>query len=117
MNKVILTGRATNDPICKQNGAVSFSLAVNEKKKDGVEESLFISCHASNRLGEIVRDYVRKGSLLNVIGRLWQRKMTRDDGSKYSLYGIYVDELDLLSKAVEKSEPKQDNIDDGELPF
>lgn len=77
MNKVILMGRLTADPVLRQtqNGSTScgFRIAVNRRfanKQTGEREADFISCTAWGQTAEFVNRYFNKGSMICVEGEL-----------------------------------------------
>ena len=79
MNKLILCGNLTRDPIAKNVGTkalVTFSLAINE-----VENlTTYVECEAWEKTATVIDEYVRKGHKLLVEGRL---KIDNVDGKKY----------------------------------
>ncbi len=105
INKVILVGNVGNDPEVRHlpsGGAVaSFSLATSESWKDkqtGEKQDRTewhrISCF--NRLGEIVGEYVRKGSKLYVEGSLRTRKWQDAQGQDKYTTEIIANEVQML---------------------
>lgn len=102
INKVILVGRVGQNPEVKQipNGSVAnFSLATSESYKDKngekVETTEWSNCVAFGKLGEIIGQYVVKGSLLYVEGKLKTDKYTKDGVDKYSTK-IVINEMKML---------------------
>lgn len=79
INRVILVGRITKDPELKMTtsnvAVVSFTLAVNRQFADqqGERQADFINCVVWRRQAENVANYVRKGALLGVEGRIQTR--------------------------------------------
>ena len=88
MNKVILIGRLTADPELRLTTTSAipvtrFSLAVDRPMaKEGQQDVDFIDCMAWRKLGEIVAEYLHKGSLVAVEGRLQIRPYETQDGQK-----------------------------------
>lgn len=77
MNKIILVGRLCRDPELKylgeKNVAVTrFTLAVNRdyKNSQGNYETDFINCEIWNKQAEIFSEYMTKGTLVYVEGKL-----------------------------------------------
>jgi len=70
LNSAALVGRLTRDPETKtiESGKIvsSFTLAVQRDK----ETADFIPCEAWGKTAESVRDYVTKGSMIAVEGRI-----------------------------------------------
>ena len=102
INKVILVGRVGKDPEIKSisSGSVAnFSLATSESYKDKngekVETTEWSNCVAFGKLGDIIGQYVTKGSLLYVEGKLKTDKYTKDGVDKYSTK-IVVNEMKML---------------------
>jgi len=111
INKVILIGRVGKDPDVKTVSGgttiANFTLATSEKWKDKggerKEKTEWHRCVAFNVLAGIVRDYVSKGSLIYVEGKIQTRQWERDGQQQY-VTEIIVNSLQLLS-------PKKDNYD------
>lgn len=79
MNKLILCGNLTRDPIVKNAGpkvVAAFSLAINE----GENLTTYVDCEAWENTASVVNEYVKKGHKLLVEGRL---KIDNVDGKKY----------------------------------
>lgn len=104
VNKVILIGNAGNDPDCRvlPNGSAvtSFSVATSESWKDKQtgqqqERTEWHKVVTFNRLAEIMRDYLRKGSKVYVEGSLRTRKWQKDGLDMYTTE-IIADQIQLL---------------------
>jgi single-strand DNA-binding protein len=84
VNSVVLVGRAGRDPEMRyfESGRVktSFSVAVNRPTKE--KETDWFDIELWGRQAEIAGEYVRKGSLIGVEGRLDFSRWTSDDGNK-----------------------------------
>jgi single-strand DNA-binding protein len=105
MNRTILVGRLTKDPDLKYtpNGVAvcTFTLAVNRPfKKDGETEADFINCVVWRKSAENVANFLKKGSLAGVDGRIQTRNYEGQDGKK-----VYVTEVQ--AESVQFLEPKQ----------
>lgn len=77
MNKAILMGRLTADPVLRQTQSgttsCSFRLAINRKfanKQTGEREADFISCTAWSKTAEFISKYFKKGDMICVEGEL-----------------------------------------------
>jgi single-strand DNA-binding protein len=105
MNRVILVGRLTKDPELKYtpNGVpvATFTLAVNRAftNKEGEKEADFINCVVWRRPAENVANFLKKGSLAGVDGRVQTRTYDGQDGKR-----VYVTEI--LAESVQFLEPK-----------
>ena len=105
MNRVILVGRLTKDPELRytQNGTpvTSFTLAVNRSytNQQGEREADFINCTIWRKPAENVANFLKKGSLAGVDGRIQTRSYDGQDGKR-----VYVTEV--LAESVQFLEPK-----------
>lgn len=105
VNKVILVGNLGNDPEVRyaQGGACisNFSVATSEQWKDKQtgqpqERTEWHRCVAFNRVGEIVGEYLRKGSKVYVEGSLRTRKWQDQSGQDKYTTEIVVSEMQML---------------------
>ena len=105
INRVIIVGRLTADPSLRYTaGGVavcSFTLAVNRPftNQKGEREADFIQCVAWRKAGENVANFLRKGNLVGVDGRLQTRSYEGQDGKR-----VYVTEV--VADSVQFLEPK-----------
>lgn len=104
MNNVILIGRLTKDVELRktQSGmsTVSFTLAVSRQfKKEGQPDSDFINCVAWNKTADLMAQYLHKGSLIGVEGRIQTRSYDNQQGQR-----VYVTEV--VTDTVQFLEPK-----------
>ena len=85
INSVVIVGRAGRDPEMRyfESGRVktTFSLAVNRPTKE--KETDWFDIEIWGRQPEIAGEYVRKGSLIGIEGRLDFNKWTDDQGTKH----------------------------------
>jgi len=101
-NKVFLIGRLTKDPQlrCTPSGipVVSFTIAVNRPAaKSEKKEVDFINIVAWRRLAEICGEYLKKGSLVSIEGRL-QIRTYEKDGEKRFFSEVVADGMQMLGK-------------------
>lgn len=98
VNSVILVGRAGKDPEMRyfESGRVktTFSVAVNRPTKE--KETDWFDIEIWGRQAEIAGEYVRKGSLIGIEGRLDFSKWTDDGGTKNTRPYIHATGLRLL---------------------
>jgi single-strand DNA-binding protein len=103
LNRVVLIGRLTRDPelIYTPSGvAVSkFTLACDRKFKNaqGEREADFIPCVVYRQLAELVANYLAKGKLCAVDGRIQTRNYTNNDGQKVWVTEIIAEDVRFLS--------------------
>lgn len=104
-NKVILMGNLTRDPETRTTGSgqsvTNFSLAVSRswKGQDGQtqDQVSFINCVAWAKTGEIIAQYMTKGSPILVSGRLEQRSWEdKDSGAKRSAIDVIVEDFNFV---------------------
>lgn len=119
VNKVILIGRAGKDPEFRTGAAsvCNFPIATSESWKDKqtgekVEKTEWHNLVFFNRLAEIARDYVKKGSLIYVEGTLKTEKYVKNGVDTYSTK-IVCKELRLLDK---REDRYQDEYQDAAPP-
>ena len=128
LNIVALNGRLTKDIELKKTpsnkSVTQFTLAVNRDK----EHADFIQCVAWEGTAELLSSYTRKGSKINVTGRLQTRDYTDVNGRKVYVTEVIVREVEFLDSKkdnnqqhVEPSEPQSNptyTTDDYvDLPF
>ena len=105
MNRVVLVGRLTKDPELKYlpNGTpvASFTLAVNRSftNQAGEREADFINCQVWRKPAENVANYLKKGSLAGVDGRIQTRNFEGQDGKR-----VYITEV--VAESVQFLEPR-----------
>lgn len=98
MNRVVLVGRLTKDPELRYtpNGVAvaTFTLAVNRNfsNQKGEREADFINCVIWRKPAENVANYLKKGSLAGVDGRIQTRNYEGQDGKR-----VYVTEIQAES--------------------
>lgn len=124
MNQIVLMGRLTRDVELRhtQSGTpvASFTLAVDRRDKE--KNTDFISCVAWSKTAEIINDYVGKGQLIGVTGRLQIRSYTDKEGNKRTAAEVIVDTFDFCErKQSDTQTPTSDfaelEDEDGDLPF
>ena len=103
MNKVVLIGRLTKDPELKftpGNGTAvaTFTLAVDRRvpNKNGQREADFIPVVAWGKQAESTANYMSKGKLMGVSGRIQTRTYDAKDGSKRYVTEIVAEEVQFL---------------------
>lgn len=101
INRAIIVGRITKDLELRktQNGTsvVSFTLAVNRSiKKEGQPEADFINCQAWSKTAEAICNYVSKGHLLGLEGRIQTRNYDDKDGKRVYVTEVVADSVQFL---------------------
>ena len=102
INRTILVGRLTKDPElkCTPSGVAvtTFTLAVNRTftNQQGEREADYIHCQAWRKSAENVANYLRKGSLVGVDGRLQSRSYENADGKRVFVTEVVADSVQFL---------------------
>ena len=106
VNKVILIGNVTRDPLVKNTDnskkVALFSLATNRYYKtaegENKSESEFHNCVAWGSLAERAEKFLTKGKLVYVEWRLRTRVIDKEDGTKSYKTEIVISSLIFLNK-------------------
>ena len=129
LNKVILIGRLTRDPEMRytpSNGTavVTFGLAVDRGGKNAGTD--FINIKVWEKQTELCAQYLSKGRLVAVVGRLEIRPYEKD-GQKRSFTEVVAEQVKFLGSGnkeggtSEKQETeafaREVNLDDEDVPF
>ena len=105
LNKVILIGRLGADPEIKYtNSGIAvgnFNIATNETWTDKIttqkqEKTEWHRIVCWNKLAEIVGQYMKKGQVVYVEGRIQSREYEADGGIKKKVYEIVASEVKML---------------------
>ena len=108
LNRVVITGRLTKAPEMKytQSGVAvtRFTVAVNRafKSQDGEQQADFINCVAWRKQGENVANFLSKGSLVGVDGRIQTGSFEGQDGKR-------VFTVEVVAETVQFLEPRNSN--------
>lgn len=108
INTCTLVGRITKDLILNAtqsgNKYCQFTLAVNRR---GTDEADFINCVAWNKSAENLCQYMAKGSLIGIVGRIQTRSYENKQGQRIYITEVVADSVTFLEK--KQSESKQDS--------
>lgn len=137
INNVVLVGRLTRDPELRytpSNVAVAtFSLAVNRnfKNQAGDYEADFISCIMWRQQAENFANWLKKGALVGITGRIQTRSYDNQQGQRVYVTKVVAESFQILEKkdnaannasmenqippSFEKTNPM--DISDDDLPF
>ncbi|WP_046176392.1 single-stranded DNA-binding protein [Domibacillus indicus] len=102
INRVVLVGRLTKDPELRYtpSGAAvaTFTLAVNRTytNQQGDREADFINCVIWRRPAENVANFLKKGSLAGVEGRIQTRNYEGQDGKRVYVTEVQADSVQFL---------------------
>lgn len=132
MNKVILCGRLTKDPLVTYTSDIEplciarYTLAVDRRmKKEGEQSTDFIPCVAFGRGGQFAERYLKQGMKMIVTGHIRTGSYIDRDGKKIYTTNVEVEDQEF-AESKGNSEPKADengfmqipdNVDEASLPF
>ncbi|PJI08374.1 single-stranded DNA-binding protein [Clostridium sp. CT7] len=146
MNKVVLIGRLTKDPELKftpgtGTAVASFTLAVDRRfKREGQPEADFVPIVVWGKQAESTANYMSKGKLMGVSGRIQTRSYDAKDGTRRYVTEVVAEEVQFLewgnssNNAAANNNDQYNNgnqngsmqipennditpIDDGDIPF
>lgn len=126
LNKVVLIGRLVADPELKYTpgagtAVTTVKLAVDRAfSKDGKKEADFIPVVIWGKQAESTSQWMTKGKLMAVTGRIQIRSYDHKDGYKVYITEVQAEEVKFLefSGKKEKSDFSPiDPIDTGDIPF
>ncbi|MGM8366681.1 single-stranded DNA-binding protein [Virgibacillus sp. W0181] len=106
LNRVVIVGRLTKDPDLRYtpNGVAvaNFTVAANRpfKNQQGENEADFINCVVWRRQAENLANYMSKGNLIGVDGRIQTRRFEGNDGKT-----VFVTEV--VAEGIQFLEPKR----------
>lgn len=102
MNKVVLIGRLTKDPELRftpgsGKAVASFTLAVDRRfSSSGQKEADFIPIVVWGKQAEATANYMSKGKLMGVSGRIQTRSYEAKDGTRRYVTEVIADEVQFL---------------------
>lgn len=105
LNRVILIGRLTRDPELRYTpsgvAVTQFTLAVDRPfaNQQGVREADFLNVVTWRQLAETCANYLRKGRLTAVEGRIQVRNYENNEGRKVYVTEIIADNVRFLESA------------------
>ena len=102
INNVVLVGRLTKDPELKYTqGGVAvtrFTLAVNRpfSNQQGQREADFVNCVTWRKQAENTANFLRKGSLAGIEGRIQTSNFEGKDGNRVFMTEVVADSVQFL---------------------
>ncbi|GBR77488.1 single-stranded DNA-binding protein [Candidatus Termititenax dinenymphae] len=112
-NNVTLIGRTVKDPDFKDsenaNARAQFALAVDRpyKDADGKHPTDFLNVVAWGKLAEICNEYIKKGCLVLVSGRIQSRSYELDGATKW-ITEIVAESVNILEFRDSKADKSED---------
>jgi single-strand DNA-binding protein len=126
LNRVVLIGRLTKDPELRftPDGVpvATLRIAVNRmRRKDGSQDTDFFNIVVWRRLAELCAEYMKKGRLVAVEGRLRRRSWTTSEGQPRSDVEIVADNIQFLDRPSKEEgfmeEIPAEETPEDEVPF
>lgn len=132
MNNTLLIGRAVKEPELKHipstgTAVANFNLAVNRdfKDKDGERKADFFNIVAFGKTAEYLANYLAKGKMCAIRGRL-QNDSWEKDGEKRYATKVIAENVEILEWVKDKAEKQESEgldpegfraIEDEDVPF
>lgn len=110
LNRVVLIGRLCQDVDIRQTSSGkavgNFTLAVDRsfKKQDGTRDTDFLRIVVWDKVAEICSEYIGKGSLVAIEGRIQSRSYETQEGQKRTAVEIVAENIRYLDKYGKKDE-------------
>ncbi len=113
LNRSILAGRLVSDPVVRytqnETAVTHFRLAINRNSNENAD---FIDCVAWGGLAKVCGEYLKKGRMVAVEGRLQIRSYEDKKGQKKTATEVVIENMQMLdskfydaaSKTAEKKE-------------
>lgn len=141
MNKVVLIGRLTKDPELKYTpgsgtAVTTITLAVDRRfSKEAQKEADFIPVVIWGKSAESTAQYMSKGKLIGIAGRIQTRSYEAKDGGRRYVTEVVAEEIQFLEWGAKNSSNEggfngsndagfgsssfedMTPIDDGDIPF
>ena len=116
LNKVFVLGNLTADPIARAlpsgQSVVNFGLATNrifyDKDRQKQQQTEFHNIVAFGRIAEIAQQYLKKGSMVLIEGRIQTRSWQDSSGNKRTRTEIITERLQLGPRAAGKVIPAEE---------
>src|SRR5699024_546845 len=121
INRTILVGRLTKDPEFRTTPSglsiANFTLAVNRTftNAQGEREADFINVVVFKKQAENVNNYLFKGNLEGVDGRIQSRSYENNEGKRVFVTEVVADNVQFLEPKSQQSKPQQTQAKDN--PF
>ena len=124
LNRVQLIGRLGKDPETRftptGKKVTSFSLAVSRRWSDAEgetkEKTEWINIEAWGRLGEICQEYLGKGRLVYLEGRLQTDVYGEEEDRRY-FTKVVARQMQMLDRRPEEGDVEPHIVEDEEFPF
>ena len=126
INRTVLVGRLTKDPELKYTPSgvpmARFTLAVNRpfSNQQGEKEADFINCIAWRKQAENLSNFMKKGNMVGIEGRIQTGSFEGQDGKRVFTTDVIADSIQFLEargggNGSQNTQGQQNQI--GEDPF
>lgn len=122
LNRVVLVGRLTKDPEYRTTPSdvevATFTLAVNRTftNAQGEREADFINVVVFRKQAKNVNDYLSKGSLAGVDGRVQSRNYENNEGRRVFVTEVVADSVQFLDSKGSNQQNNQPQQQRGQAP-
>lgn len=119
INHIVLSGRLTKEPEFRTlpNGTnvTSFTLAVqrNFKNNNGEYDADFLNCVIFGNKAENFAQYVAKGNIVNVAGRVQSRSYENQNGQRVFVTEVVCNDYQLLPQSNNTGSNNSQNFNNG----
>ena len=111
INNVTIVGRLTRDPELRKTGTgksvLNFTVAANRRFGDK-DQADFINCVAWNQTADFMANYLKKGALVGVIGRL-QSGSYEDNGKNIYTLDVVAEQVQALESRSSRENNQNNN--------
>ena len=117
LNQIVLVGRLVKTPELRvtDNGkkisTITLAVPRNYKNMNGEYETDFLDCTLWTNVAENTSEYCQVGDVLGVKGRIQNRIITNEDGTKKKKTEIVAEKVTFLAQAPKKKENKSKKED------
>lgn len=111
INRAVVVGRLTKDPELRKTtsgkSVVQFNLACNRNKSsEGQPEADFINCVAWNKTADTMQQYLHKGDLIGIEGRIQTRNYQDNSGRTVHVTEVIIDSMQFLQPKQKENQPQ-----------
>lgn len=107
INRTVLVGRLTRDPELRKTttgkSVVSFTVACN-RRFGNQDQADFINCVAWENQADFLANYLNKGSLVGIEGRIQSRSYEDATGKRVYVQEVVVENLQSLESKTQRQE-------------
>ena len=118
VNNVILVGRLVKTPELsltdtgKKMSMVTLAVPRNYKNINGEYDTDFIDCTLWMGIAENTAEYCKTGDVIGVKGKIQNRIIENDDGSKFKRVDVIAEKVTFISSSKSNKEVKSIDIND-----